>query len=240
MGFIILIPVIIGLIALLIAVGPSIFPIVGIGAGIFVVLRILGWFAQPFMDDGLEILEAMPRRTQVAPIYQYGNRLYQGPVTTAGNLQRQINPQIAAKLKAIPSNTPVTQRQSEYPYGRPEFMVDGTLVGYRYFNRDNDGNLHSATIIGQVHGNWGAGENTADRLPTKHNSSGLYAAYTPESPVLDGYKDCDVEAIVGFKGQVVFDEKKFRAEKGEVVQILKEKPLKKGQKPLKFYKKGSK
>jgi len=251
------IPIILGLLAgagaaseAHVALSPQLLPMVALGVVGFVVLRVIGWFVSPFA--GNEELDKLPEQAEVIPVYQYQGAYYEAPITTAQDLRETAASQRVSRLQAMPSHVPVYRARPIYAqlpkagkvrtappaqrgYGEPEYMVDGTLVGYRYFDRDLEGNLSSIGMGNWMgKGDWGGGKATAHQLPTEENRAGLWAAYTPDSPFLDDYNDHDVKAAVGFKGQVVFGEKGFRAEEGEVIQILEEKPHK--GKPLKFHK----
>jgi hypothetical protein len=138
---------------------------------------------------------------------------------------------------SMPLDLPVMFRkhQSSSPsdprHQVPEVDVNGSVIGYRYFNvASEDGTLFSIGVgmtgdkvnpITGVHRGWYKDNwNVSDRVPTLKNDSGIYAAKTPDSPLLDGYGG--VLAKVELSGRVIEGEYGYRAQFCRVIEILED------------------
>jgi len=100
-----------------------------------------------------------------------------------------------------------------------EYNSDGTIIAYRWFRRDSHGNLYSVTRNDKYEGGW----LTADRVPTMKNSNGVYAAKTPNSPVLDEYNNSgNVLCRVELGGKYIEGETGYRAQHCRVIEIIRE------------------
>ena len=105
-----------------------------------------------------------------------------------------------------------------------EIDVSGIVIAYRYFDRLPDGTLTSIgkglTVDG---GTYPGGFKRSDRVPTLRNTNGIYAAKTPDSPILDDFRGYgDVLAKVKLSGRIIEGEYGYRAQYCEVIKILEE------------------
>ena len=69
-------------------------------------------------------------------------------------------------------------------------------------------------------GTYPGGFKRSDRVPTLKNTNGIYAAKTPDSPILQDYSSGNVLAQVKLSGRIVEGELGYRAQYCEVVKIL--------------------
>lgn len=211
-------------------------------------------------DQKRKSLYSLQRTADVIPVYEYEGRRYEGPVMSASDMIGMVGEDTAGSLEAMPHHKPVRQgqvyskihrdmmkqidnlqRETDPRYGEPQYMPDGRWVGYRYFDRNEEGDLLSASYRGVKHIpeynkglNWGEGENWAHESPAEGSHAGLYAAYDPDSPTLNEYKHLPIKAAVAFDGETHFGERSGRSEHGQVIQILEDKSGP-GAKPLKWY-----
>jgi hypothetical protein len=124
--------------------------------------------------------------------------------------------------------SPTYQQINPRPHSVPEIERDGRIIAYRYF-WVMDGEYYSvgAGIVGdnpitrRNRGHYLNGYNISDRVPTLNNESGIYAAKTPNSPILQDYKDDDhVLARVELSGRVIEGEYGYRAQRCRILEVL--------------------
>jgi hypothetical protein len=112
----------------------------------------------------------------------------------------------------------------------PERDANGSFIGYRYFIKSPDGTLEAMSkgrighnpITGRKRGSYAGGWNIADRVPTLKNTSGIYAAKTWDSPILDDYKEGAVLAKVELSGKVIEADRGYRAQYCRIIETYGE------------------
>lgn len=109
---------------------------------------------------------------------------------------------------------------------RVEYDEDGCIIGYRYFSvvpDDNGGYVlasigYGAGVDGGTYPGW---TKRSDRVPTIWNKSGIYAAKTPDSPILEQYReDGYIKARVRLYGKVVETEYGYRAQYCDILNVM--------------------
>jgi hypothetical protein len=108
---------------------------------------------------------------------------------------------------------------------------DGEVIGDRYFEKIN-GKYYSVgaglaggknPITGRDRGDYAGGWNIADRVPTLKNKSGIYAAKTINSHILDPYNhEGAVLAKVELSGRVVEGDYGYRAQYCRILETYEE------------------
>lgn len=103
-----------------------------------------------------------------------------------------------------------------------EYAPDGSIIGYRYFSFAPDGTPMSVTETGiqADGGKYHGGYKIADRIPTMKNTHGIYAAKTPDSPILKKYKYSGRLARVKLTGRVVEEKYGYRGSICEEIEFL--------------------
>lgn len=104
-----------------------------------------------------------------------------------------------------------------------EYDTDGSIIAYFIKLAGSDGSLYPVTTNGMPSGVWEPGQlfHMSDRVPTKRNSNGIYAAKTWDSPVLDPYrKPGSVLEQVRLYPRVIEGQYGFRAHGVERIKTL--------------------
>jgi hypothetical protein len=104
-----------------------------------------------------------------------------------------------------------------------EYAPDGTIVAYRYFDM-LEGNVLASVGKGRLvdGGTYPGGYKRSDRVPTMKNTNGIYAAKTPDSPILEQYKGRGrVLGEVRLSGRVIEGKYGFRAHECQAFRIIK-------------------
>lgn len=143
---------------------------------------------------------------------------------------------VAAELQiAMP-----IQRQPNF-WGRHEKIEwecedEGTVTAYRYldvmrdkgtveFSSGTMGIIRKNHILNRSAASWRGAMNVADRIPTMKNKSGIYAAKTPDSPILRAYREPDTVLVkLRLSGRIIEADYGYRAQKAEIVEILEHVP----------------
>lgn len=111
-------------------------------------------------------------------------------------------------------------------YTRVEYDSEGCIIGYRYFGITYENGRYILTSVGRgldVDGGlYPSLLKEADRIPTTRNKHGIYAAKTPDSPILEAYSRHPglVKARVRLSGKIVEHDYSYRAQYCEIVQIM--------------------
>lgn len=120
---------------------------------------------------------------------------------------------------------PIAHKLQMPDWTTAEYTELGSIVAYRYFLVDGDGNFRSVNVEGYKRGHVWTRDNpfqVSDRVPTAKNKSGFYAAKKPLSPILSEYKGKDgfVLTKVELSGRVVETEYGFRAQNCRILEFL--------------------
>jgi hypothetical protein len=144
-------------------------------------------------------------------------------IVRAASETAQIFKAAGKTLKYVSVRMPI----ADHSHKIPEFDHSGAVIAYRYFDVE-DGELHSVGYGATGHnpvtkrskGSYAGGWNIADRVPTLNNTHGIYAAKTPNSPILDDYNILgSVLAKVELSGRVVEGEYGYRAQYCRVLEV---------------------
>jgi hypothetical protein len=102
-----------------------------------------------------------------------------------------------------------------------ELDENGSVIAYRYFDLDK-GVLKSVGMGAYVAPEgYKDGYLASDRVPTLKNTNGIYAAKTPDSPILEPYHFYGmVKAKVQLSGRIVEGELGYRGQFCKVLEIL--------------------
>lgn len=111
-----------------------------------------------------------------------------------------------------------------------EYGANGAIIAYRYFELLEDGTLASVgkgatrptnPITNRPAWSYRGGWNISDRVPTLNNTSGIYAAKHARSHILETYaKEGTVLAKVELSGRIIEAEYGYRAQRCRVLEIL--------------------
>lgn len=113
---------------------------------------------------------------------------------------------------------------------------EGSVIGYRYLYVKRDkatveftsgamGTLKENPVLKRNRGSWRGAFNISDRIPTMTNKSGIYAAKTPDSPVLSQYREPDTILVkLRLSGRIVEAEYGYRAHRADILEIIEHIP----------------
>lgn len=109
---------------------------------------------------------------------------------------------------------------------RIEFDSAGAIVGYKYLIWDRRRNLFRS--LSKPEGwtlplcYWIDNSLEADKIPNEENTNGIYAAKTPDSPILERYGKIKRMRLVKLllSGVVIERELGFRAEHADILEVL--------------------
>lgn len=109
---------------------------------------------------------------------------------------------------------------------------DGTVIGYKWLHWTGhefmSGSIMSSghnKVLNRRSDSWRGAMNFSDRVPTMQNTSGIYAAKTADSPILDEYQQPDTALVkLRLSGRIIEADYGYRAQKAEIVEIVRHVP----------------
>jgi hypothetical protein len=117
---------------------------------------------------------------------------------------------------------------------RVEYDSAGAIIGYKYLLWDRRRKVFRSWYRGkigdlvQMNAQWIDNSLEADLIPTEENTNGIYAAKTPDSPILEKYKDMKIGGWkmilvrILLSGEVIEKPFGFRAERADILEVLNE------------------
>lgn len=104
-------------------------------------------------------------------------------------------------------------------FTRIERDEQGAIIGYKWLAHAEGG---GPLISPLYHTRWENDELSATRPPTDDNTDGIYAAKTPDSPILTGYRQWGVLVRLLLSGIVIEYNYGYRAQHAQIMEILNE------------------